>query len=126
MTLKSRIDPDAGRSEDEIARARRPEGPAVAALFALGVGAFVLGLLTTLAEASATVKGWLELNSAVGPLSGKTIFAVVAWAGAWAVLHPVLRTRARLTNRVLITTGVLLFLGLLGTFPTFFEAFAAE
>src|SRR5215207_6335543 len=119
MTQKSQIEPDAGTSMV------KPEGPAVAALLALGVGAAVLGLLTTLAQASTTVNGWLALNSAVGPLSGKTMFAVAAWLAAWAVLHLILRARARLTTGVLIMTGVLLFLGLLGTFPTFFEAFAA-
>jgi hypothetical protein len=120
MTLKSQTEPGVGTSMG------RSEGPAVAALLALGVGAVVLGLLTTLAEASTTVNGWLTLNSAVGPLSGKTVFAVVAWLATWAVLHLILRARARLTTGVLITTGVLLFLGLLGTFPTFFEAFAAD
>ena len=120
MTLKSQTEPGAGTSMV------KPDGPAVAALLALGVGAVVLGLLTTLAQASTTVNGWLALNSAVGPLSGKTIFAVAAWLAAWAVLHLILRARARLTTGVLIMTGVLLFLGLLGTFPTFFEAFAAD
>jgi hypothetical protein len=120
MTQESQTEPDGGTS------LVKPEGPAVAALLALGVGAAVLGLLTTLAGASTTVNGWLTLNSAVGPLSGKTIFAVVAWLATWAVLDPILRVRARLTTGVLITTGVLLFLGLLGTFPTFFEAFAAD
>ena len=119
MTLKSQTQPEAGTMV-------RSEGPAVAALLALGVGAVVLGLLTTLAAASTTVSGWLTLNSAVGPLSGKTTFAVVAWLATWAVLHPILRTRARLTTGVLITTAMLLTLGLLGTFPTFFEAFAAD
>jgi hypothetical protein len=120
MTQRSQTEPDAGTPTV------RPDGPAVAALLALGIGTAVLGLLTTLAAASTTVNGWLALNSAVGPLSGKTIFAVVAWLATWAVLHPILRMRARLTTGVLITTGVLLFLGLLGTFPPFFEAFAAE
>jgi hypothetical protein len=120
MTLKSQIEPDVGTSMV------RSEGPAVAALLALGVGAAALGLLTTLAEASTTMNGWLTLNSAVGPLSGKTIFAVVAWLATWAVLHLIFRTRARLTTGVLITTWLLLFLGLLGTFPTFFEAFATD
>ncbi|HEX6761136.1 MAG TPA: hypothetical protein VF086_22400 [Propionibacteriaceae bacterium] len=120
MTLKSSLESDADTSMV------KPDGPAVAALLALGIGAAVLGFLTTLAAASTTVNGWLALNSAVGPLSGKTMFAVVVWLATWAVLHPILRMRARLTTGVLITTGVLLFLGLLGTFPPFFEAFAAE
>lgn len=102
----------------------RPDGPAMAALHATGIGAFVLGLLTVLAEASASVKDWLEFYGPVGPLSGKTTLAVVAWLVSWAVLHPVLRSKPTLTNRHLFVICLLLFLGLLGTFPTFFEAFA--
>ena len=62
----------------------------------------------------------------MGPLSGKTTFAVVVWLVAWAVLHLALRARARLTNGVLVTTGILIALGLLGTFPVFFQLFASE
>ena len=104
----------------------KPEGPISAAILAGGVGALALGILTTLAEVSATIKGWLELSSSVGPLSGKTTFAVVIWLIAWAVLHAALRRTAYETRRAFGITLVLVALGVIGTFPTFFLAFAGE
>lgn len=104
----------------------RPEGPAAVALLAAAFGAFVLGLLTTLAEMSESVKEALALSEPVGPLSGKTTFAVVGWLVAWIVLQLTAGSRLRLTRPVLATVAVLLGLGLLGTFPLFFELFAAE
>jgi hypothetical protein len=102
----------------------RIEGTAAAALLAAGVGAFVLGLLTTLAEASTDVKDFLQLNDRVGPLSGKTVFAAAVYFGALLVFGLLWRRRQLALRSVLIATVVLLVLGFLGTFPTFFQAFA--
>ena len=104
----------------------KPEGPISAAIIAAGIGAAALGLFTTLAEASATVKDWLQWNDRVGPLSGKTLLAVAVWLAAWAILHVTLRNRPFETRRALIITVVLLALGVIGTFPTFFQAFTSE
>ncbi|MGH3738325.1 MAG: hypothetical protein ACRDT6_22370 [Micromonosporaceae bacterium] len=68
----------------------------------------------------------MVLNEAVGPLSGKTIYAVVVWLIAWGVLHYTMGRRTQLTATVLTVTAVLIGLGLLGTFPLFFELFHAE
>src|SRR4051812_37189182 len=58
-----------------------PNGPAAAAFLACGVGSAVLGLAIVLVEASpGHVKSWLNFYDPVGPLSGKTIVAVVAFA----------------------------------------------
>jgi hypothetical protein len=102
----------------------RIDGTAAAALLAAGVGAFVLGLLTTLNEASEGVHDFLEFNTRVGPLSGKTIIAVIAYFAALVALGAIWRGRRLATKAVLVVTLVLLLLGLVGTFPTFFEAFA--
>src|SRR6266566_2045716 len=80
----------------------RPEGPIAAAVIAGGVGAAALG---------------------VGPLSGKTILAVVVWLVAWAVLHAALRGRPYETRRALVVSLVLIALGVLGPFPTIFQLF---
>jgi hypothetical protein len=104
----------------------KPEGPISAAIIAAGIGAAALGLFTTLAEASATVKDWLQWNDRVGPLSGKTLLAVAVWLAAWAILHVTLRNRPFETRRALIITVVLIALGVIGTFPTFFQAFTSE
>jgi hypothetical protein len=106
-----------------VAFTDKPEGPIAAAIIAGGVGAAALGVVTTLAEASTGVKDWLQWSDRVGPLSGKTIMAVVVWLVAWAVLHAALRNRPYETRRALVVSLVLIALGVLGTFPTFFQLF---
>lgn len=108
---------------DEI---ERPTGPVAAALLAAGIGAVVLGFLTTLNEASADVHDFLEFDEGVGPLSGKTVIAGAAYFVSWALLHAVWRRRNLALPPILITTGVLIALGVLGTLPTFFQAFVSE
>jgi hypothetical protein len=109
--------------------ADKPDGPGAAAMMSAGIGIFVLGLLTTLAEASEGIKGFLEdfqFGVGVGPLAGKTTLAVVAWAGSWIALHLMWRRRD-VDLRRSFTIGVVLgVLGAVGTFPIFFQMFAAE
>lgn len=102
----------------------KPEGPVAAAILAAGIGAFALGVLTTLAEASTGFKDFLNLYDPVGPLSGKTIGAVIVWFIAWAVLHMMYREKAVESRQALAASLVLIGLGVLGTFPIFFQAFA--
>ena len=104
----------------------RPTGPVAAALLAAGIGVFVLGLLTTLSEASTDVHDFLEFSTDVGPLSGKTIIAVIAYVASWAVLHGLWRRQNPALRPILIATALLIALGVLGTLPTFFQAFASE
>ena len=104
----------------------RPTGPVAAAVLATGVGAFVLGLLTTLNEASTGVHDFLEFDEGVGPLSGKTIIAVIAYFASWAILHGLWRRQNPALRPILIATAVVIVLGILGMFPTFFQAFASE
>lgn len=104
--------------------ADKPEGPIAAAILAAGIGSFALGLFTTLAEASEGFKEFLNFYDPVGPLSGKTIGAVVVWLLAWAVLHLAYRHKTVESRRGLAVSLVLIGLGLLGTFPIFFQAFA--
>ena len=102
----------------------KPSGPAAAVVLASGIGTFVLGLFTTLNEASSGLNDFLRFTDDVGPLSGKTIFASAAFFLSWAILGYVWREREIAWRPVLTATIVLLALGFLGTFPTFFEAFA--
>ena len=110
---------------DEVAVAK-PDGPLAAVLLAAGIGSFALGLLTTLAEASTGFRDRLVLNAGVGPLSGKTIWATVIFLVAWAILAARLRNRDGLLRSATTIFVVLTVLGLLGTFPIFFQAFAPE
>lgn len=110
----------------QLEEVERPTGPIAAAVLAVGIGAFVLGLVTTLNEASTDVHDFLEFDEDVGPLSGKTIIAVVAYLVSWAVLHGLWRRQNPALRPILIATAVLVALGVLGTLPTFFQAFASE
>lgn len=108
---------------DGIPYPDRPEGPIAAAILAGGVGALALGVVTTLSEASTGFKDALNWNNAVGPLSGKTIVTVLVWLAAWVVLHLVYRNKPYETRRALTIALILIGLGVVGTFPTFFQAF---
>jgi hypothetical protein len=111
---------------NELEDQDRPTGPVAAALLATGIGVFTLGLFTTLSEASTGIHDFLEFSDDVGPLSGKTILAVVAYFGSWGVLHALWRRQNPVLRPILIATAALVGLGILGTFPTFFQAFASE
>jgi hypothetical protein len=104
----------------------KPTGPVAAAVLATGIGVFVLGVLTTLSEASTDIADFLQWSDDVGPLSGKTILSAVAFFASWGVLHLIWRREDRPLRPILIIAAVLVALGVIGTFPTFFEAFAPE
>lgn len=102
----------------------KPFGPVAAVFLAAGIGAVVLGILTTLAEASEDIKSALEWSTSVGPLMGKTILATGAFFASWLILAVALRGRDPNPRRVFVWAGVLVAVGLVLTFPTFFQAFA--
>lgn len=101
-----------------------PSGPAAAALLASGIGALVLGILTTWAEASTGLKDWLQWNDRVGPLIGKVLLASIAFVVAGVVLGVLWKGKNPDLRPILIATVVLLAAGFVLTFPTFFQAFA--
>jgi len=106
-----------------MSRQELPNGPAAAAVLAAGIGSLVLGVVVTLAEANAKILQALNLYNPVGPLGGKSSVAIVAWLVAWAVLHAAWKERGVDFGKVATLTFVLVGLGLLGTFPLFFELF---
>jgi fluoride ion exporter CrcB/FEX len=116
-------------TEREVA-ARPPRtfhnGPTAAAVLAAGVGCAVLGLFTLLSEAIEPIHNFMELSSAVGPLSGKTTFAVLVWLVVWGGLHLWWRNRNVSFRAVYIVTLVLVGVGFVLTFPPVFLAFSYE
>jgi hypothetical protein len=116
----------AGLRQPVLAEGTRPFGPAAAVMLAAGAGIFILGLLTTLAEANTGIKDALQWNDRVGPLSGKTIIATCVFFFVWAVLTVAMRRSEPPWKVVAYAAGALIALGLLMTFPTFFQAFAPE
>jgi len=101
-------------------------GVAAASMISGGIGVLFIGLMTTLAEASAPLKTALILTKPVGPLSGKTLVGVVAWLISWFLLDKFLKDKDSDLGKVFAITLALIAAGLLLTFPPFFEAFAAE
>jgi hypothetical protein len=116
----TRMQDGAGPETEEPSK---PFGPVAAVFLATGIAAVVLGLLTVLAEASEGISDALQWNARVGPLSGKTIGAVVVFAIVWVVLHQVWKTKDPDPRKVFLWTWILLAVGVLLTFPIFFQLF---
>lgn len=51
---------------------------------------------------------------------------MVAYLGSWAILHTLWRRQNRDLRPIIFAAAALTLLGILGTFPTFFQAFASE
>ncbi len=58
-----------------------------------------------------------------GPLAGKTIGAVLVWLVAWGVLTIIYRHKEVESRGALTASLVMIGLGVLGTFPIFFQLF---
>jgi hypothetical protein len=97
-----------------------------AALIASGIGSLVLGLTVVGAEASESIRDALIWSDSVGPLSGKTGVAVIAFVLSWLGLHYALKNARLPLMTSFIITLLLVGLGLLLTFPPIFELFAPE
>ena len=118
--------PQVTATERETALATRPPGPAAAALLAVGIGSLVLAVLVIAAEASESFAQSLAYSDRVGPLSGKTIWSIVAFLGSWAVLAVSIGRRDVDLRRVAMITAVMVGLALVGTFSPFFQLFAPD
>ena len=102
-----------------------PNGPVAAALLAGGIGSATVGLMTVLAEASLPIKNALNWWNPAGPLTGKTLVGVIVFFVSWVVLHFIYKDKEVNFNRFSTIALILLGLGLLMTFPPFFDLFAA-
>lgn len=105
----------------------KPDGPGVAAMLAAGIGIFALGLFTTLAELWEGFSSFMErfdVVDGVGPLAGKTTAAVIVWAAAWVIAAALWRGKDAELRRWFTIGVVLGVLGVIGTFPPFFQLFA--
>jgi multisubunit Na+/H+ antiporter MnhG subunit len=94
-----------------------PNGAAMAAFLAAGIGAFAVGLFVLLNETG--IFKAPTLYEPAGGVSGRTTLAVVAWLVAWGVLHARWKEREVAAAAVWVVTVILTALGILGTFPPF-------
>jgi len=98
-------------------------GPAAAAILSAGIGSMALGLFTTLAETIGSVGKALNFYNPVGSLSGKTTLAVITWLVSWIILGSLWKNKQVSFGGVFATSLILIVLGLIGTFPPFYEMF---
>jgi hypothetical protein len=97
-----------------------------ATLLAAGIGCLAMGVVTTLSEAKKPVADLLNFYKPVGPLSGKSLTAVVIWLVVWAALSRAVRGRQIHVGRWLTLALVCVGLGLVATFPPFFDLFSGN
>jgi len=120
-TATTKSEPTGPGEEREL-----PDGPAAAAILAAGLGVFFLGFLTTLNEMAVGVHDWLIFQDRVGPLSGKTTIACVAWLVSWALLSAIWWKRDVPLTAVVALTTVLIVVGNVFMFPPVFERLAVD
>lgn len=107
----------------ESAAVRTHAGAAAAALVAGGIGTFMIGLLTSLVEASGGLNTALTWWGPAGPLSGKTGAGIIVWLVAWLGLWFAWRRKNPSLRMAFMVMIVLVVLGLLLTFPPIFTSF---
>ncbi len=98
----------------------------MAALVAAGIGSFALGLFVVLSEAVPAVKAFMNFYNPVGPLAGKSTYAVAAYVISWGVLAYVWKGKEVNFPKAYTATLILIALGLIGTFPLVFEIITAR
>ena len=98
-----------------------PNGAVWAAILASGIGGFGVGLMVILNESG--IFAAPTLYGPAGGVSGRTTIAAVIWLVSWAVLHRLWRHREVDGGRVMAIAGVLVLLGLVGTFPPVWSLF---
>ncbi|HSR24474.1 MAG TPA: hypothetical protein VLW53_13045 [Candidatus Eisenbacteria bacterium] len=95
----------------------RPFGFTAATLIGGGFGVALYGVLTFVVERFASTQAAFTISKDVGPLSGKTTYAVIGWLIGWAILVLVLRGRDVSERATYWISGVLVALGFVLTFP---------
>lgn len=92
-----------------------PNGAALAAFLAAGIGAFALGVIVVLNEVGAFAPP--ALYAPAGGVTGRTALSAVIWLGAWALLHSRWKNRRMESPGVFAVSFILIVLGVLLTFP---------
>lgn len=105
----------------------KPDGPGAAMVISAGLGFFVVGLLTILAEMSEDFGTWLGKwsgDAGVGALAGKTTIASLVYFAALALLWAMWRKKDVDIKKAFYLGLTLGILGAIATFPPFFVLFA--
>jgi len=109
--------------EDEGDAPAEPNGGVVAAIVAAGLACAIFGSLVVATAASPAIAKLMTFYWPAGPLTGKSTVAVVAYLVIWPNLHYRLRDRHLDLYKAFLFTLFLVALGLIGTFPPFYQMF---
>jgi hypothetical protein len=123
-TIKSTSDYSEKREATKATIISKVDAEVGASIIASGIGAVTLGVAIVLVEVSLSIKEKLVWVDGVGPLSGKTGVAVIAFLLSWVILHFVMKSKPIDLMKSVTIGGALLFVSLLLTFPPVFEELA--
>ena len=107
----------------ETQQSRLPNGPAAAAMLAVGIGVCMFGVVVLLSEARPDLAGALNLIDSVGPLSGKVMVAIAIWLVSWANLHKVWARSLVGFGKISWLAFAMIIAGFALTFPPIFRLF---
>jgi len=105
-------------------REPQPNGRAAATILAAGISCLAFGLLTVLAEMFKFLSDALRLYPPAGQVTGATTLTVAVWLVSWLFLFRQWKNKQVNFTKIFVVTLILVVLGIVGTFPPFFELFA--
>ena len=96
-------------------------GKGAAAIMAVGVGSLALGILSLTGDAVPAAAILLNIWTPTGPLSGVTSLAIVLWLTSWFLFSRRWAGREVNFKQVNLMAAIMIFAGLLLTFPPFMD-----
>lgn len=127
MSSETQQDADMAPELAPLHLADKPDGPGAAMVISAGLGFFVVGLLTIMAEISEDFGTWLGKwagDAGVGALAGKTTIGLLVYVGSLVLLWALWRNKNVNIKSAFYLGLTLGILGALATFPPFFVLFA--
>jgi hypothetical protein len=99
-------------------------GSSAAAILAAGIGLAVTGLMTVTSENIPALLNALAWSKPVGALMGKTTIGLIGWIASWVILGVTWKGKEVVIRPILMVAVILAVVGLLTTFPPFFDLFS--
>ena len=104
----------------------RPDGPAVAAMLSIGIGALLMAIIVGLSDANKPFEAnvvhtlgklWVPGAEGIGPYSGKFTFFLLGWLLSWAGLHFAFKGRDLDLSKWTVASLVVIGLAILLVWP---------